>query len=220
MAEPGAAPQESELRDRIASLPVCSSEVVFTGAVWDIRRDVVDLGDAGQVKREYMQHPGAVAVLALDDDEQIVLIQQYRHPVRAVEWELPAGLLDIDGEEAWKGAARELGEEADLRAEEWHVLADYYSSPGGSDEALRVFLARDLSDVPHDDRFQREGEELGMPTRRVSLDQAHEAVLTGRIHNPSAVIGILTAHAARARGWDTLRPRDAAWPQHPRLRDT
>ena len=105
-------------------------------------------------------------------------------------------------------ASRELHEEADLVAEQWHVLADYFSSPGGMDEALRVYLARGLSHVPEHDRHDREGE-LGMPVRWVDLDEAQEAVLTGRVHNPSAVVGILAAHAARARGWATLRAHDA-----------
>jgi ADP-ribose pyrophosphatase len=95
---------------------------------------------------------------------------------------------------------------------------DYYASPGGVSEALRIFLAHDLSDVPHDDRHSREGEELGMPVRWVDLDEAHEAVLRGQLHNPGALIGILAAHAARARDWSTLRPHDTGWPEHPAYR--
>jgi ADP-ribose pyrophosphatase len=72
--------------------------------------------------------------------------------------------------------------------------------------------------VPEDDRHEREGEELGMPVRWVDLDEAQDAVLAGRVHNPSAVIGILAAHAARARGWGMLRPHDAPWPEHPTQR--
>jgi ADP-ribose pyrophosphatase len=109
-------------------------------------------------------------------------------------------------------------EEADLSAGRWHVLIDYYGSPGGLSEALRIFLARDLVDVHHGERFTREGEEHGMPVGWVDLDEAHEAVLAGRLHNPSAVVGILTAHAARARDWTTLRPHDAPWPEHPAYR--
>jgi 8-oxo-dGDP phosphatase len=148
----------------------------------------------------------------------VLFIQQYRHPVGTFEWELPAGLLDVAGEPPWQAAARELNEEVDLEAGRWDVLMDYYSSPGGVSESLRIFLARDLSDVPHGDRFTRESEELGMPTRWVDLDEAHDAVLRGQLHNPAAVIGILTAHAARARDWSTLRPYDASWPEHPAYR--
>ena len=211
----------ADLTDRLDRLPVLDTEVVFEGAVWDVRRDTVDLGDAGQVRREYVDHPGAFCIVALRESggrDQVLLIQQYRHPVGAFEWELPAGLLDVAGEPPWVGAARELHEEADLAAGTWHVLIDYYGSPGGLSEALRVFLARDLTGVPRAERFTREGEEHGMPVCWVDLDEAHEAVLAGRVHNPGAVIGILTAHAARARDWAALRPRDAPWPEHPRYR--
>ncbi len=207
-----------ELVDRLEQRPVEHSETVFEGMVWDVVRDTVDLGKGGTVRREYIQHPGAVGVVALDDRGRVLLIQQYRHPVGTFEWELPAGLLDVAGEPPWQAAARELHEEADLEAGRWDVLMDYYASPGGVSEALRIFLARDLSDVPHGDRFTRESEELGMPTRWVDLDEAHDAVLRGQLHNPAAVIGILAAHAARARDWSTLRPQDAPWPEHPAYR--
>jgi ADP-ribose pyrophosphatase len=211
----------ADLADRLVRRPVTETAVVFKGMVWDLRRDTVDLGEAGEVVREYLDHPGAVSVVALREvvgRDQVLLIHQYRHPVGAFEWELPAGLLDVPGERPWLAAARELHEEADLSARRWDVLVDYFSSPGGSSEALRIFLARDLVGVNHDERFTREGEERGMPVCWVDLDEAHEAVLAGQLHNPGAVIGILTAHAARARDWTTLRPRDASWPEHPAYR--
>jgi 8-oxo-dGTP pyrophosphatase MutT (NUDIX family) len=207
-----------DLVDRLEQRPVQHRERVFDGMVWDVVRDTVDLGEGGIVRREYVQHPGAVGIVALDDRDRILLIQQYRHPVGTFEWELPAGLLDVAGEPPWQAAARELHEEADLVAGRWDVLMDYYASPGGVSEALRIFVARDLSDVPHADRFSRESEELGMPVRWVDLDQAHDAVLRGQLHNPAALIGILSAHAARARNWSTLRPHDAPWPEHPAYR--
>jgi 8-oxo-dGDP phosphatase len=210
-----------DLTDLLQRRPVLDTELIFEGKVWDLRRDTIDLGEAGTVRREYVEHPGAVSAVALrqvEDRDQVLLIKQYRHPVGAFEWELPAGLLDVKGEPPWLGAARELNEEADLIAGRWHVLIDYFGSPGGISEALRVFLARDLTAVRHDERFTREGEEHGMPVCWVDLDEAHEAVLRGQLHNPSAVIGILTAHAARARDWVTLRPHDAPWPEHPTYR--
>jgi 8-oxo-dGTP pyrophosphatase MutT (NUDIX family) len=211
----------ADLVDRLQRRPVRKSTVVFEGKVWDVRRETVDLGEAGEVERDYVEHPGAVAIVALRSvggRDQVLLIQQYRHPVGAFEWEPPAGLLDVAGEQPWLGAARELAEEADLRAGRWHVLIDYYGSPGGISEALRIFLARDLANVQDDQRFVRGGEEHGMPVGWVDLDEAYEAVLAGQLHNPSAVIGILTTHAARARDWATLRPHDAPWPQHPAYR--
>jgi 8-oxo-dGTP pyrophosphatase MutT (NUDIX family) len=211
----------ADLADRLDRRPVADSEVVFEGKIWDVRRDTVDLGAAGAVVRDYVDHTGAVSIVALrvmTGREQVLLISQYRHPVGAFEWEPPAGLLDLAGEQPWVAAARELHEEADLRAGRWDVLIDYFGSPGGSSEALRVFLARELTDVREDERFTREDEERGMPTCWVDLDEAHEAVLLGQLHNPSAVIGILTAHAARACDWATLRPHDAPWPEHPAYR--
>ena len=207
-----------DLRDRLESRPVSEREVLLKGMVWDVVRDTVDLGEAGVVRREYVQHPGAVGTVALDDRGRILLIQQYRHPVGHYDWELPAGLLDVEGEPPWEAAARELHEEADLAAGRWDVLVDHFASPGGLSEVLRIFLARDLSAVPHEQRHEREGEELGMPARWVDLNEAVAAVLTGRLHNPAAIIGILTTYAARELNWGTLRPHDAPWPEHPAYR--
>lgn len=218
MTDPLADAATGPLADRLEGRPVVRSHVIHRGMVWDVVSETVDLGEAGEVTREFVRHPGAVSVVALDEQDRLVMVQQYRHPVRAYAWEIPAGLLDVQDEDPWVAAARELHEEADLIAGTWHVLADYYSSPGGMDEALRIYLARDLTAVPHDARHDREHEELGMPVRWVDLDEAQEAVLAGRVHNPSAVVGVLAAHAARDRGWATLRPHDAPWPEHPAYR--
>jgi 8-oxo-dGTP pyrophosphatase MutT (NUDIX family) len=201
MAEP--------LHDEPALLPVRDSEQVFGGRVWDLRRDTVEY-DGKPIVREYVDHPGAVAVLALDDDDRVFLIRQYRHPVRTREWEIPAGLLDVTGEDPLAAAQRELAEEGDLVASDWAVLADFFTSPGGSDEAIRIYLARGLSDAS--EAFDREDEEADMETRWVPLDECVDAVLARRVGNPSLSIGVLTAHASRARGWSTLGEADAAWP--------
>ncbi len=201
----------------LAHVPVSrdlgAARVQQPGRHVDQRTESVDLGERGVVTREFVDHPGAVAIIVLDEDERVLLLHQYRHPVRRELWEPPAGLLDVDGEDAQAAAARELLEEADLRAARWDVLADYYTSPGGSNEALRVFLARDLSPVPEAERHEREAEELGMELRWVPLDEAVSAVLAGDLHNPSAVVGILAAAAARATGWSALRPADSPWPE-------
>lgn len=209
MPDPGLEP----LADRLERRPVLSSTVSFAGRVWDVRTDRVDLGEAGQVTRDYVDHTGAVAVLALDEDDRAVVIQQYRHPVGAFDWEIPAGLLDVDGEPPHVTAARELHEEADLVAARWATLVDHWSSPGGSSESLRIYLARGLAPVPEAERHQRHGEELGMPQRLVPLDDLVDGVLEGRLHSPTLVIAVLAAEALRARGWAGLRPVDAPWPQ-------
>jgi 8-oxo-dGTP pyrophosphatase MutT (NUDIX family) len=214
-----AGPDEKALRDEFAPRKVLAHETVYKGLVWDVVRDTVDLGEGGVVKREYVQHTGAVAILALDDDGRVLMIEQYRHPVGMTLWELPAGLLDVEGEDPLDAAKRELAEEADLRAERWDVLADWFNSPGGMTEALRLYLARDLSHVPEAERHEREAEEHGMVTRWVPLDEAREAVLGGALHNPAAVVGILAACEGRAQDWRRLRPGDALWPEHPLYRD-
>jgi 8-oxo-dGTP pyrophosphatase MutT (NUDIX family) len=206
------------LRDQIGPKPVRDSEVVYSGRIWDVRRDVVDLGAAGEVTREYVDHPGAVAILALDDQERVALVHQYRHPVGMTLWELPAGLLDVKGESPAAAAARELAEEADLRAGRWHTLIDWTNSPGGMSEVLRCFLARDLSEVPDAERHVREAEEHEMPLAWFPLEEVRDAILAGDLHNPSLVVGVLAACAARDAGWTTLRPADAPWPEHPAYR--
>lgn len=209
-----------ELVDRIDPQPVASSEIVMSGRIWNVLREVVDLGEAGEVTREFVDHPGAVSVVALRCDrssgrDEVLLIQQYRHPVRSYEWELPAGLLDVPGEPGVEAAARELAEEADLRAGRWDLLSEYFSSPGGLNEAKRIFLARDLSDVPEDERFERKAEELGMPVRWVDLDAAVESILAGRMRNSAATIGVLAAYVSRSMQWSTLRDADEPWTTHP-----
>ncbi len=194
------------LADVPVERPVVHAETVLDGMVWDVVRETVDLGEAGTVRREFVRHPGAVAVVALGDDDRVLLLRQYRHPVRSELWEPPAGLLDVPGEDLREAAARELAEEADLVAGSWWVLLDYLTTPGGSDEAIRVFLARDLSPVPDDERHEREGEERDMELRWVPLDEAVAAVQAGAIRNPSAVNGVLAAAVARAGGWTGLRP--------------
>jgi 8-oxo-dGTP pyrophosphatase MutT (NUDIX family) len=201
------------IADEPADLTVIRSERVFEGLVWDVRRDEVDLGDGRQVVRELVVHTGAVGIIALDESEQVLFVRQYRHPVRAYLWEPPAGLLDIRGEDPLDTARRELAEEAHLRADVWHVLVDFHNSPGSSSESFRCYLARSLSEVPEHERHVGEDEERDMPAVWVRLDEARDLVLGGRLHNPTAVAGVLAAWASRASGWSSLRPADSPWPQ-------
>lgn len=205
--------QVQEIADQPSPHEVTASEVVWSGRIVDMIKDqVIVVEGQDPVVREYTRHPGAVAVVVLRGEsggEEILLERQYRHPVKAELWEIPAGLLDIPGEDPRLAAERELAEEADLVADRWDVLVDYFTSPGGSTEPLRIFLARELRDA--DEPFEREDEEATMEYAWVSLDDALTMVLDGRLHNPSAVIGVLATHAARARGWAGLRPADAPW---------
>lgn len=200
------------LRDELVTPDLVSGETVFDGKVWNIRREVFAL-DGHDVTREFMDHTGAVAVLALDEHDRVLLIKQYRHPVRLRDWELPAGLLDFEGEPALAAAQRELAEEADLVAADWQLLSEFMTSPGGSNEVIRVYLARGISAAP--EMFHRTEEEAGIEVRWVDLDEAVDAVLARDIQNSILAIALLSAAAGRARGWATLGAADAPWPRHP-----
>lgn len=192
------------------SRPVIASQSRFEGRIWSIRSDTVDF-DGQRVVRDVLLHLGAVAVIALDDAERVLLIRQYRHPVAMALFEPPAGLLDIPGEPPWETAARELAEEAGYRAGTWHTLVDLLNSPGGSSEAIRVYLARDLHVLPGGRPHTGEAEEGHLPRAWVPLDEAVGLVLAGTIQSPSAVCGILAAARARDAQWRPLRPVDAPW---------
>lgn len=210
-----------DFADRVDPQPVAESTLSYHGRVWDVVTEQVDLpGSGGRVTRDFIRHTGAVAALAVRGEaghEEIVLIQQYRHPVGTFDWEIPAGLLDIAGEDPRDAAARELREETDLDADRWNVLLDLFTSPGALSENLRVFMARDVR-AARAEGFVREGEEADMPTGWVTLDDAVAAALSGRMHNGIAVAAVLAADVARQRDWATLRPADAPWPEHPAYR--
>jgi ADP-ribose pyrophosphatase len=198
------------LADEPASWPVVSSAELARGRLVTVRTDKVRMPDGELAERDVVIHPGAVAVLALDDAQQVLLIRQYRHPVGRLLWEIPAGLRDVPGEPSWATARRELVEEAGYRARDWRVLADYYTSPGFSTERLRVFLARDLEFVPEAERdFVPEAEEAQLLLAWRPLDQAVRQVLAGELHNGVAALAILAAYAARSGGFDGLRTADA-----------
>ncbi len=167
--------------------------MVYRGAVWDVKRDVVDY-PGGQITRDYVDHPGAACVVALDEDDQVVLLRQYRHPVGAKNIEIPAGLLDIPGEDPLECAKRELAEEAGLQADTWSHLMSLNVSPGGSNEVIHMYLARDLSAVESD--FVKTGEEADMTIHRLPLSEAVAACLSGGITNQIAVTALLAAHVS------------------------
>ena len=198
---------------------VVSSVVRFSGPVITVVSDEVVMPDGGTAVRDYIVHVGAVGAVALDfsDDPagRVLLVRQYRHPVRRGLWELPAGLLDVAGEPAVETAKRELWEEADLVAGRWEVLVDLLTTPGCSDEAIRIFLARDISAAPEHDRHTRIGEEQIMTTEWVPLDTAVEWAFAGEIENAACTAGVLAAARARDTGFANLRPVDAPWPARP-----
>jgi ADP-ribose pyrophosphatase len=187
----------------------------FRGPVFTVYTDEVLMPDGRYVNRDYMAHIGAVGAVALDDADRVVLVQQYRHPIGARLWELPAGLIDVAGENLVDAAARELAEEADLVAAHWQMLVDVHPTPGASNEVIRLYLARGLSPVPDGDRHQRVGEEAEMVTVLVDLDDAVAMALRGEITNAACMVGVLAAARLRDLGWPASRPADLPLPRNP-----
>ncbi|GAA3912184.1 NUDIX hydrolase [Streptomyces lacrimifluminis] len=187
----------------------------FVGNKTSVRTDEVVMPDGSVVGRDYQVHPGSVGVLALDAEGRVLLIRQYRHPVRQRLWEIPAGLLDVPGENPLRAAQRELYEEAHVKAEDWRVLTDVYPTAGGCDEAVRIFLARNLSEA-EGERFEVEDEEADMEHARVPVDELVRGVLAGEVHSNCLVVGVLSLVAAeKGDGLDALRPAEAPWPARP-----
>ena len=194
-----------DLVDDDAPVRILSSERVFEGRVWDVRRDEFDY-NGEPVVREYVDHTGAVAVLAMDDAGRVLLIKQYRHPIGKRDWEIPAGLLDLAGEPPLAAAQRELAEEVDLVATEWNTLLDIDTSPGGSTEFVRVYLARGLSES--EVAFERTEEERDIERRWVELGDVVDAVLRREIGNSILALSVLAAARGRDTGWSALGPAD------------
>lgn len=187
--------------------------VLGEGAVSDYVDDVVRTPDGEQMHRQYLLHPGAVAVIALDENDRIVVVRQYRHPVGFQLIEPPAGLLDADGESWLAAAKRELAEEAMLAADDWRLLIDMFTSPGCNSESIRFFLARGLHAAPRPDGFVVEHEELHMEICWADRSALVDGIYAGRVQSPSLVAGVLALEAARLAGrLDDLRPADAPWP--------
>ncbi|MFB6678641.1 NUDIX domain-containing protein [Streptomyces sp. NPDC057684] len=203
------------IKDTAEEWEVRATETPFVGNKTSVRTDDVVMPGGSVVRRDYQVHPGSVAVLALDDQGRVLILKQYRHPVRHKLWEIPAGLLDIPGENPLHAAQRELYEEAHVKAEDWRVLTDVYTTPGGCSEAVRIFLARDLSEA-EGERFDVEDEEADMELARVPLEELVRGVLAGELHNNCLVVGALALTAVQAGGGvESLRPAEAPWPARP-----
>ena len=187
---------------------VVASEVKFAGKIVSVRVDQVVMPGGRVVAREAIGHHRAVAVVALDEEDRVVLVGQYRHALRRRLWELPAGLLDVPGEEPQPAAARELAEEVGLGAADWQVLVDCVPSPGIMDESVRIYLARGLTDIGRQGEIT--DEEADLTIQRVPLAAAVSGVFGGDIVNSHACVGILAASLALQEE-RPLRPGDDPW---------
>jgi 8-oxo-dGDP phosphatase len=190
---------------------VLSTSDVYIGRILGLRVDEVAMPGGGHAGREVVEHLGAVAIVALDEDDHVTLIHQYRHPLGRRIWELPAGLIDKLGEDPVETARRELAEEVGLAAADWSVLVDVAASPGFTDEVVRVFLATDLATV---ERVMEGEEEADLVARRFPLEDAVRMVLSGEIVNSATVGGLLAAHTVRTLD-RTPRAADAPWRDQP-----
>jgi ADP-ribose pyrophosphatase len=209
-------PAGSRLGDEAVRWPAIASKERFSGGVISLRTDTVQMPDGAVADRDVVEHPGSVGVIALDEQGRVLVLRQYRHPVGYLLWEPVAGLLDVPGEHPLHAAVRELYEEGHCRARDWRVLVDVMTSPGMTDESIRVYLARDLSEVPDAERHVGEHEEADMPIAWVPVEELVRRILAGDLHNPTLINGVLALHAAQAgEGLDALRPPDAPWPQRP-----
>jgi 8-oxo-dGDP phosphatase len=175
-------------KDSAVELPAQRTELAFKGRVWDVVTEHFEF-EGASLARDFIRHPGAVAVIALNADREILLIRQYRRPVGSFLWELPAGLLDIEGESLETAALRELAEETDYLAGKLEHLISFHTSPGGNSETISVFLATELSKVETD--FVRTGEEVNLQPTWVPLAEAVDSVMRSDMKNPSAVVGVL-----------------------------
>lgn len=196
-----------ELRDEPREVELTSSEIGYVGAVWQVKVDEFKFGD-GILKRDYLFHSGAVAVLVVDEQERCLVLTQYRHPVGQQMVEIPAGLLDHPGESPLAGAKRELLEETGYVAHDWSCLVDICTSPGCSSEALRIYLAKKPEFVGRTE-IPTDNEEAEIQCHWVAISQAVDSVLNGHWQNPAIVAGVLGYAACQGK---SQRPPDSPWP--------
>ncbi|MDR1711624.1 MAG: NUDIX hydrolase [Propionibacteriaceae bacterium] len=209
---PGRVLEPAEIADRALRWPVAERRVLARGAICDFVDDRIETPAGGHVARQFTTHPGAVGIIAWNDNDQIAVVRQYRHPVGFELIEPPAGLLDHADEDYLEAAKRELAEEVGLAANCWQVLVDVFSSPGANAESIRVYLATGIQPAPVPDGFEPDAEEAEMEACWAARADLVAAIFSGRVQNPTLVDGVLALETARlSGGLDSLRPADAPW---------
>ena len=184
------------VEDRPESWQVVRSRAEYVGGVVAVRVDTLAAGDT-TFDREVVTHPGAVAIVALNERDEVLVLSQYRHAAQRRLIELPAGLLDVDDELPLDAAKRELREEGKVEAAGWRPLLDYLPSPGISTEKVWIYLATQLEPVGQTDAFEAEHEEAAMSRDWVGLDELVRAVLAGTVHNGLTIVASLALSSLR-----------------------
>lgn len=185
---------------------VVDSEIVLEAPILAVRRDQVRMPGGNVSAREIVEHFGAVAIVAADEDNRLYLLNQWRQTARRRLVELPAGILDIAEEDPLEAAKRELVEEAGLEAESWSLLTDMFSSPGFAEEAVRIYLARGLRAV---DKPEAHDEEADMTASWVPVEDTVAMAMGGEISNGIALSGVLLAGQVLLHG---ATPREVTEP--------
>ena len=176
-------------KDLPVEIPALETELAFKGRVWDVVSERFEF-QGQELVRDFIRHPGAVAVIALNDAQEVLLIRQYRRPVGAFLWELPAGLLDVPGESLETAALRELAEETDFTTSKIEHLITFHPSPGGNSESIAIFLATDLRQI--EIGFERTAEEVDLQPTWIPLVEAVDSVMRSELKNSVAALAILT----------------------------
>lgn len=166
-----------------------SSESIYDGKIIKVRREQVELDDGSVAMRELIAHPGGVGVIAVDENNEVFMVTQYRIAAKSMMMEIPAGKLEY-GEDPFECGKRELIEETGYKASEFIHLGEYYATPGYCEEKLNIYLARELEFVG---QHLDEGEFLNV--KKYSLDTLYEMVMDNKIHDAKTAIAILKAKA-------------------------
>jgi ADP-ribose diphosphatase len=167
-----------------------AEERIYDGSLISVSRGTFQGPDGSTFNRDLVHHPGAVSIVPVDDDRSVLMVRQYRAAIDADLLEIPAGKRDVEGEPPEQTALRELEEEVGMRARRVEKLAEFYNSPGFSDEYSYVYLGRDLEPTQSS---AHSPEEAAMEIERVSLDEVPMLIRTGRLVDAKSIIGLCLA---------------------------